>query len=667
MTKTERHLEEGAFVVSMTDPKGILTYANDEFVRVSGFSEAELIGQPHNIVRHPDMPASVFADLWATLKAGGTWQGVVKNRAKNGDFYWVDSSVSPVVEHGSLVGYASIRSRPNRRQIAEAEWMYAQLNAGKAPGAGFRQPWVPFPRMKFKTRLWGAGGTVLLLFGLLFLLNLASFRRTLASAVEARDRSLPMALLADEMAYQTVQIQQFLTDACLTGNAQSIKDGEAAGTAFNTALAGYRALNANDAARQKVAAELETAVHDLLAQGRVMADAYTNQGKAAGNRVMEDFDKSSDHLAETVRVLREQQVGAATRSLGSIAGTSRMNLWTSLIGGLFGFALCGMVFSILVRTLGNQLGSDPIHAMAIAKAIADGDLQVEIATAMGDQSSLLAALRTMQSRLRGMINRIRFDAMRVTGQGTRFAADQEQVAAHSRELASNAEAQRTSAERMASAVSELSTSIREVSANAAASHQHGLTAAATAEGGDQAGAAAIQAMDQVAASTAKMVAAVQVVREIARQTNLLSLNASIEAAKAGNAGKGFAVVAEEVRKLADRSNAAAREIASLIEGSDQAIIQGRTTVREAVQALTAIRGLIGQLTSMSMEIGAASEQQSRTSTEVARQVETGAQKVAANASASLQLSASVEATAAASGQLIRTAEGLVSLLERFKT
>jgi aerotaxis receptor len=172
VTHVEKQLAEGAFIVSMTDLQGTLTFVNDEFVAISGFTREELLGQPHNMIRHPDMPPAAFADLWATVKRGGTWQGMVKNRTRSGDFYWVDATVSPVVEHGRPVGYVSVRCKPSPAQVMEATRLYQEMQAGKASGTVFKQPWVPFPAMSFRTRLWGGAGTVLLLFGILSLLNL---------------------------------------------------------------------------------------------------------------------------------------------------------------------------------------------------------------------------------------------------------------------------------------------------------------------------------------------------------------------------------------------------------------------------------------------------------------------------------------------------------------
>jgi len=132
VTANEYHMEDGRPIVSKTDLKGKITYVNPYFVEVSGFSEDELIGQPHNLVRHPDMPPQAFADLWDCLKQGVPWTGMVKNRRKNGDFYWVLANVTPVLEHGRATGYMSIRSKPSRDQIAAADRLYRDLVAGRA-------------------------------------------------------------------------------------------------------------------------------------------------------------------------------------------------------------------------------------------------------------------------------------------------------------------------------------------------------------------------------------------------------------------------------------------------------------------------------------------------------------------------------------------------------
>lgn len=131
VTSNEYVLSDTDSIVSKTDHRGIITYINEDFKRISGFIEAELIGQPHNIVRHPDMPEEAFADLWNTLKAGKPWTGLVKNRCKNGDYYWVLANATPIREGGSVVGYMSVRSKPTRAQIEAVAPVYQMFKEGK--------------------------------------------------------------------------------------------------------------------------------------------------------------------------------------------------------------------------------------------------------------------------------------------------------------------------------------------------------------------------------------------------------------------------------------------------------------------------------------------------------------------------------------------------------
>ncbi|WP_157669796.1 methyl-accepting chemotaxis protein [Chitinibacter sp. GC72] len=131
VTHTEYHLDEKQPIVTKTDLSGNITYANPAFIKISGYRKEELIGQPHNIVRHPDMPLEAFADLWHTIKAGLPWRGLVKNRSKDGGFYWVDAYVSPLTENGRKVGYMSVRSKPSTAQIRAAEQLYQSVKSGQ--------------------------------------------------------------------------------------------------------------------------------------------------------------------------------------------------------------------------------------------------------------------------------------------------------------------------------------------------------------------------------------------------------------------------------------------------------------------------------------------------------------------------------------------------------
>lgn len=126
-------------MVSKTDLAGRITYANPAFVEASGYSQDELLGAPHNLVRHPDMPPAAFADLWQTIQRGLPWTGLVKNRRKNGDFYWVVANVTPTMEGGRVNGYLSVRTVPERHQVARAEQLYRELARGGAAAGVLHQ------------------------------------------------------------------------------------------------------------------------------------------------------------------------------------------------------------------------------------------------------------------------------------------------------------------------------------------------------------------------------------------------------------------------------------------------------------------------------------------------------------------------------------------------
>lgn len=124
----ETVLKDDAFLVSETDSKGVITFANDEFIRVSGFTKEELIGKPHNIVRHPDMPKEAFKDLWTTIQSDKVWTVFVKNRTKNGGFYWVYATVTPSKGCDGNLVYLSCRKKASKDEIAQASELYKILS-----------------------------------------------------------------------------------------------------------------------------------------------------------------------------------------------------------------------------------------------------------------------------------------------------------------------------------------------------------------------------------------------------------------------------------------------------------------------------------------------------------------------------------------------------------
>lgn len=134
VTATEYAFPSGQTLVSTTDTKGRILYCNPLFIEVSGYTREELLGQPHNLIRHPDMPEEAFRDMWETIASGKPWSAPVKNRRKNGDYYWVMANATPLMDGGRPVGYMSVRTEASREQVRAAEVLYAQMRSEKTQG-----------------------------------------------------------------------------------------------------------------------------------------------------------------------------------------------------------------------------------------------------------------------------------------------------------------------------------------------------------------------------------------------------------------------------------------------------------------------------------------------------------------------------------------------------
>ena len=142
VTNVEIQLDEHSLIVSKTDLKGRITYINRDFLEISGFTEAELIGEPHNLVRHPDMPVEAFHDLWGTLKQNRPWTGYVKNRCKNGDYYWVEANATPIWENGQVTGYMSVRRKAEPAVIQQVDVVTGNSSSTVLEAPIFKVPTV---------------------------------------------------------------------------------------------------------------------------------------------------------------------------------------------------------------------------------------------------------------------------------------------------------------------------------------------------------------------------------------------------------------------------------------------------------------------------------------------------------------------------------------------
>ncbi len=130
----EEYLFEGRVIISQTDAKGIITFANRMFCEISGYSVDELTGKPHNIIRHPDMPKATFKKMWETIQGGQSWNGLVKNLRKDGRYYWVDTEILPIYTNNKITGYVAARKPASKKNIQETEKLYKKMLEIEAKG-----------------------------------------------------------------------------------------------------------------------------------------------------------------------------------------------------------------------------------------------------------------------------------------------------------------------------------------------------------------------------------------------------------------------------------------------------------------------------------------------------------------------------------------------------
>jgi methyl-accepting chemotaxis protein len=802
ITNHEIVLGDDQMIVSETDLKGVITYVNPGFVEISGFSEAELLGHSHNIVRHPDMPPAAFEDLWDTVKQGRPWIGIVKNRCKNGDFYWVEANVSPLREGNTVVGYMSVRYKPSRAQIEQAEQLYQAMNAGDMPkpktGLGHT-----FGKLGLKSRanfnFWlavffmllvggiGLTGSLPLLGGTIALGILATLwsKANLLGAVipplEQAARSMDGMGQGnykikveigrnDEIgkvleAIKCAQIRlgfniaetsrvarenlrvKYALDNVIMGMIIADNDGT---IIYHNKSISILFNHGKDQIRQKLPSFDPTKIlglnidyfhEDPNFQSRILANLVASQttrqelngrkislsvhpifdssGKRIG--ILSEWDddtkeqnmkeKQSRLLAENTRVKialdnvstgvmiadRERKIVYVNKSVLRLLKIAESDIRKQLpnfdADKLLGvnidsfhknpahqaslletfkqpytahMAIGGRNLRVIANPVINEAG-ERLGAVAewtdqtleiatqnevseIVQAAARGDFSKRAALAgkegffkqlteavnqlmdtseqgLSEVARVLGALARgdltdqMEGDYEGMFGSLKEDANGTVSHLTEIiqqikeATDAintaaKEIAMGNSDLSQRTEEQASSLEQTASSMEELSSTVRQNADNARQANQMAVAASDVAVKGGSVVQQVVGTMSAINDSARKIVDIISVIDGIAFQTNILALNAAVEAARAGEQGRGFAVVAGEVRNLAQRSAAAAKEIKTLIGDSVEKVEGGAKLVEEAGKTMEEIVAAVRRVTDIMAEISAASHEQS---------------------------------------------------------
>ncbi len=700
---TEYLLPAQTVILSTADMQGNVVSCNKSFLEASGYSEAEIIGKPHSTLRHPDMPKEAFKDLWDTIIAGRPWFGLVKNKRKNGDYYWVSANVSPIFTDGNITGYVSVRYPASNAQKQLGEHLYGQLRSGQG-----KMPWTPKPSLDKTLMISGVLGVI----SAVVLFTLSDMGAIVGASIGLG--ALGLAIWRGQQLAKPTDTQLKAVYDLANGQFREPITGHDAWTNALNLLrtrAGQNASDALDAARES--AMLTTAMN--AASTSIMVTDQDLNVFSINSALQSMFQRNAQGIKkEAPSFDLDKIVGQNMTSFCHYPPekVAMMRALTQPFNGMMQLADRTIDQTIVpIMSNGQKIGYviecvDVTAQCAIqrdlAQAISDantGILSNRINTQGQDGFYLLVgnginnmleglhqfmsktifnigemAFNRLSGRLDGNYEgsyRMTQNAVNVALRGlnemvgqVQFSANMvneamSQLAAGVNDFSGQVQTQAAAIEQTSAAAHQMLTSVQQNMATISQANDIASGVTGQVNAGAQVMQEALVAMQAVETSGQKIGDIVGLIDSIAFQTNLLALNAAVEAARAGEHGRGFAVVASEVRALAGKSAEAAKDIKTLINTSVQQIGEGTRKAREAGDALQQISTSVHHVSNIIAQVTDASREQESAVQEVSK-------AMSVMDGVAQQSAALVEETAASAEQVSENMIELNALVDQFQ-